>query len=132
MYSKSAPADGTVFEYIHTTYSQGTVSQTRGTARASRSPGRRPRPGGLATLPEIFPGVFLSDSKRRRRLVAANKIVSPANKDRPEHRRAFVAKRAALLQNRVSVSIIDLVTSRTFNLYRDLLELLGRGSLPGE
>lgn len=34
---------------------------------------------------------------RKRRLVAAIEIVSPANKDRPEHRNAFIAKCAALL-----------------------------------
>jgi hypothetical protein len=70
--------------------------------------------------------VRVYDTRRGRRLVAAVEIVSPANKDRPEHRRAFVAKCAALLQNRVSVSIIDLVTTRSFNLYRDLLELIGQ------
>lgn len=59
-------------------------------------------------------------------LVAAIEIVSPANKDRPEHRRAFVAKCAALLQQGVCVSIIDLVTSRRSNLYGDLLDLLGQ------
>jgi hypothetical protein len=48
--------------------------------------------------------------------VAAVKIVSPANKDRPEQRRAFVAKCAALLQNHVRVAIVALVTTRTFNL----------------
>src|SRR5262249_22229926 len=46
-------------------------------------------------------------------------------KDRPEHRRAFVAKCVALLQNQVSVSIIDLVTLRNFNLYGELLAFLG-------
>jgi hypothetical protein len=70
--------------------------------------------------------VRVYDSKRGRRLVAAIEIVSPANKDRPEHRRAFVAKCAALFQQLVSVTIIDLVTTRNFNLYGDLLELLGR------
>jgi uncharacterized protein DUF4058 len=69
--------------------------------------------------------VRVYDTKRGRRLVAAVEIVSPANKDRPEHRRAFVAKCVALLQQLVSVTIIDLVTTRTFNLYRDLLELIG-------
>jgi len=64
------------------------------------------------------------DQKRKCRLVAAVEIVSPANKDRPEHRSAFVAKCAALLQNRVSVTIIDLVTTRHFNLYGELLELI--------
>ena len=69
--------------------------------------------------------VLVYDHKRGRRLVAAVEIVSPANKDRPEHRRAFVAKCVALLQQRVSVTILDLVTTRAFNLYRDLLELIG-------
>jgi hypothetical protein len=69
--------------------------------------------------------VRVFDAKRNCRLVAAVEIVSPANKDRPEHRRAFVAKCAALLQERVSVTVVDLVTSRNFNLYRDLLDLAG-------
>lgn len=58
--------------------------------------------------------------------MAAVEIVSPANKDRPETRRAFVIKCAALLQNQVSVTIIDLVTTRNFNLYCELLELMGQ------
>ena len=70
--------------------------------------------------------VRVYDTKRHRRLVAAIEIVSPANKDRPEHRRTFVAKCAALLQQRVSVAIIDLVTTRQFNLYGDLLDLIGQ------
>ncbi len=78
----------------------------------------------LANLDEYSVRVY--DTRRGRRLVAAVEIVSPANKDRPEHRRAFVAICAALLQQRVSVCIVDLVTVRDFNLYADLLELLGR------
>ena len=70
--------------------------------------------------------VRVYDNKRGQRLVAAIEIVSPANKDRPEHRRAFVAKCAALLQKLVSVTIIDLVTTRNFNLYADLMELIGQ------
>lgn len=70
--------------------------------------------------------VLVYDQSRRRQLVAAVEIVSPANKDRPENRRAFVAKCAALLQKRVCVSIVDLVTIRQFNLYTDLLDLIGR------
>jgi hypothetical protein len=49
----------------------------------------------------------------------------PANKDRPETRRVFVAKCATLLASGVSVSVVDLVTSRHFNLYTELLEQLG-------
>jgi hypothetical protein len=37
-----------------------------------------------------------------------------------------VAKCAALLQERVCVSIVDLVTNRNFNLYADLLKLIDR------
>jgi hypothetical protein len=59
-----------------------------------------------------------------RGLVAAIEIVSPANKDRFENRRAFAAKCATLLQQGVSVSIVDLVTTRWRNLYGEILELL--------
>jgi hypothetical protein len=70
--------------------------------------------------------VRIYDVERERRLVAAIEIVSPSNKDRPEHRQAFVAKLAALLQKDVCVSIVDLITVRQSNLYADLLELIGR------
>jgi hypothetical protein len=70
--------------------------------------------------------VLIFDQTRGRELVAAIEIVSPANKDRPENRQAFVTKCAALLQNRVCVSIVDLVTTRQFNLYGELMTLAGR------
>jgi hypothetical protein len=60
------------------------------------------------------------------RLVAAIEIVSPANKDRAEARRTFAAKCEALLHQGVSVTIVDLVTARGFNLYGDLLDLIGQ------
>ena len=69
--------------------------------------------------------VRIYDSKRRSKLVAAIEIVSPSNKDRPETRRAFVDKCAALLRQDVSVAIVDVVTAHDFNLYADLLERLG-------
>ena len=68
--------------------------------------------------------VRVYDRDRGRRLVAAVELVSPANKDRPEHRRLFAAKCAALLQQHVSVVIVDVVTTRDFNLYADLLAML--------
>jgi hypothetical protein len=58
--------------------------------------------------------------------VAAVEIVSPSNKDRTEHRRAFVAKCAGLLQNGVCVTIIDLVTNRSADLYGESLDFFGR------
>ncbi len=78
------------------------------------------------TLPEYDEyEVRIYDARRGRHLVAAIEIVSPANKDRPEHRNAFVGKCAALLQKGVAVSIVDLVTVRQFNLYADLLAFVG-------
>ena len=70
--------------------------------------------------------VRVYDTRRGRQLVAAIEIVSPANKDRPENRRAFAGKTASLLRQGVSVSIVDVVTVRQFNLYADLLELIDR------
>ncbi len=70
--------------------------------------------------------VRLYDEKHERRLVAAVEIVSPGNKDRPESRRAFVAKCAALLRQDVSVAIVDVVTIRAFNLYAELLAFIGQ------
>ena len=70
--------------------------------------------------------VQIYDRRRRARLVAAVEIVSPSNKDRPESRRAFVAKCAGLLRERVSVIVVDVVTTRTANFYGELLEFLGQ------
>ncbi len=58
--------------------------------------------------------------------MAAIKLVSPRNKDRPESRRAFVGKVAALLQDEICVSIVDLVSIRHYSLYAELLEFFGR------
>lgn len=70
--------------------------------------------------------VLVLDQERDRRLVAAVELVSPANKDRSDSRRAFVTKCAALLQQRVAVAIVDLVTTRQFNLYAELLKWIGQ------
>ena len=69
--------------------------------------------------------VRIYDAQRERTLVAAIEIVSPANKDRPEKRNAFVGKCAALLRNGVAVSVVDLVTIRPFNLYAELMTFIG-------
>ncbi len=103
-----------------TSWSQG--SSEGGVATAAWAP-----PQATLSIPADLPAqdeyeVRVYDMDRGRRLVAAIEIVSPANKDRPEHRRAFVAKCSAMLQQQVSVVIADLVTTRQFNLYHDLLE----------
>jgi hypothetical protein len=70
--------------------------------------------------------VLVFDQERDRRLVAAVELVSPANKDRPESRRALVTKCAALLRQGIAIALVDLVTVRRFNLYAELLEWLGQ------
>ena len=67
----------------------------------------------------------MCDVRRGRRLVAAVEIISPANKDRAENRQQFTAKCAALLRQGVSLVLVDLVTVREFNLYYELLQLIG-------
>jgi hypothetical protein len=69
--------------------------------------------------------VRVYDTESDQRLVAAIELISPANKDRPESRRQFVAKCASLLQQQVSVTLVDVVTTRMFNLYSELLQWMG-------
>jgi len=108
--------------------------------------GQREEGGGLATAVWAPPAPTLAittdlpdqdeyevrvyDLRRGRQLVAAVEIVSPSNKDRPENRRAFVAKCAALLRNGVCVAILDLVTTRSANLQRELMEFIGQAEPP--
>jgi hypothetical protein len=56
--------------------------------------------------------------------VAAIELVSPANKDRPSHRRMFAVKCASYLQQGISVMVVDVVTERPGNLHAELLRLL--------
>lgn len=73
--------------------------------------------------------VLIYDIEREKRLVAAVEFVSPGNKDRAEHRQAFVVKCSVLLQQGVSVAIVDVVTNRSGNLYVQLLGELGVSDL---
>ena len=68
-----------------------------GVATAVWAP-RRPTFDIAVDLPEQDAHeVRVYDTQRHHRLIAAVKIISPANEDRPEHRRAVAAKCAALL-----------------------------------
>lgn len=117
----SAEIDITTFEKDNAPTGKG----EGGVATATWAP---PRPTfSVATeLPaqDVYE-VQVFDQKRHCRLVAAVEIVSPASKDRPDHREAFITKCAALLRERVSVAIVDIVTTRSQNLYVELLGRLG-------
>ncbi len=70
--------------------------------------------------------VLIYDHERGRELVATIEIVSPSNKDRPDHRRLFAGKCATLLKRGVSVTVVDFVTDMDFNLYAEMMALVGR------
>lgn len=55
-------------------------------------------------------------------LAGAIELVSPANKDRPETRDAFVSKCANYLRQGVGLIVVDVVTERHADLHRQLLE----------
>jgi hypothetical protein len=57
-------------------------------------------------------------------LAGAVELVSPANKDRPAHRDAFVSKCAAFLQQGIGLLVVDVVTERGGNLHDELLARL--------
>jgi hypothetical protein len=57
-------------------------------------------------------------------LVAAVELVSPSNKDRGEHRDAFLTKCEAYLYQGVGLVLVDIVTNRTANLHHELLQRL--------
>ncbi|MEZ4866604.1 MAG: DUF4058 family protein [Caldilineaceae bacterium] len=63
-------------------------------------------------------------------LVGAVELVSPANKDRPSERQAFVTKCENYLRQGVGLVIVDIVTKGRVNLHGDLLSRLG--APPGE
>jgi hypothetical protein len=94
-------------------------------------------PQATQTLDIDFPAqdvfeVRIVNDLRSTRLVAAIELVSPVNKDRPETRRAFVARCAAYLQERVSLVVADVVTSRHSNLHVELLDLFGLPHAAGD
>jgi hypothetical protein len=60
-------------------------------------------------------------------LVAAIELVSEANKDGEDTRRAFVVKCASYLQKGVSLVVVDAVTTYSANLHDELCDLIGTG-----
>lgn len=79
-------------------------------------------------LPAVFPDdievqVFATTTGAT--LVGAIELVSPANKDRHDTRRAFADKCAAYLNRGIGLIVIDIVTNRTANLHNELVSLLG-------
>jgi hypothetical protein len=84
-------------------------------------------PATSLVMPAVFPDeieVQVFRMSGGATLVGAIELVSPGNKDRPETRRAFVAKCASYLQMGIGLMIVDIVTERQANLHNDLVGFL--------
>jgi hypothetical protein len=82
--------------------------------------------GNVAAADQDMYEVRLCDDRHSSRPVAVVELVSPFNKNRPAHRRAFAVKCAAYIQQHVSVVLVDVVTERNENLHDELMRALGR------
>lgn len=104
--------------------------------------GKYAPPKPTVTLEPLMPDqdiyeVRIYDVRNKRQLVAVIELISPSNKDRPENRMSFLTKIANLLHLGISVTIVDVVTTRRSNLYGELLNFfesddpaLGKESAP--
>jgi hypothetical protein len=99
---------------------------------SAASPWTPPEP--TSTIP--FPGpqdiveVRIMNRSYSPGLVGAIELVSPANMDRPDHRRAFVSQCHAKLAEGAGLIVVDIVTERRNNLHRRLMERV-KFKLPG-
>jgi hypothetical protein len=65
-------------------------------------------------------------------LVGVVEMVSPANKDRPESRDAFISKCDNYLRDAIGLVVLDVVTDLKANLHSQLLERYGESDLPDD
>jgi uncharacterized protein DUF4058 len=95
-------------------------------------------PEASRTMPAVFPDTFevrVFSTVSGLTLVGAIELISPANKDRPEERRAFATKCASYLYQGISLVIIDIVTNRRANLHNETMRVMamaGEYELPAE
>jgi hypothetical protein len=86
-------------------------------------------PAPTLTIPLDFAGevveVLVYSREAGPTLAGAIELVSPANKDRPSHRDAFVSKCMVYLQLGVGLVVVDVVTDRRANLHDELVARLG-------
>ena len=77
------------------------------------------------TLTEAVVEVGIFSRSGGPQLAGAVELVSPANKDRPAHRDAFVSKCATYIQSGIGLVIVDVVTDRTADFHSELLQRIG-------
>ena len=115
------------FEYASTRVDQ---AHRAGTATATLEARPWAPPAPAMRMPAVFPDsleVLVFRTETGPTLVAAIELVSPGNKDREEHRRAFAAKCSSYMQQGIGLMIIDIVTNRQANLHNALVRQLNAG-----
>jgi hypothetical protein len=89
------------------------------------APPQLPQTALLPVMPaDVFAVQILTDEEGPR-LVGAVELVSPSNKDRPGNRHTFTVECGSYLYQEIGLVVVDIVTNRTSNLHRHLLDLLG-------
>lgn len=109
---------------------QGSEPSSGGVATAGRKTWSPAAPSW--TMPGQLPEgleVLVYSGEGGPTLVGAIELVSPANKDRTETRRAFAVKCASYLYQGIGLLIVDVVTSRSANLHNELVKLLHQPAL---
>jgi hypothetical protein len=102
-------------------------SESAGPAISTLPPRVWTPPAPAITIPATFSDSFevlVFDDEGDARLVAAIELVTPANKDREAHRRAFSIKCASYLSQGISAVVVDIVTSREANVHDEIMRLL--------
>lgn len=112
-----------VAELEETPLDSGNGDLGGGVAVATYAPPAVARTTAVAFPEEVAVRVY--DFRAGRTLVGVIELVSPANKDRPDARRAFAMKCCTFLHDRIGLVIADIVTAYHANLHRDILALLG-------
>ena len=109
------------------TYEDDALTRSSGNGVALAEPAIYTPPAATLTIASVFPDAFevrVFQKTGGLTLVAVIELVSPANKDRPEERKAFAAKMAGYLFQGVSAIVVDIDTSRRFNLHNEIVKLL--------
>jgi hypothetical protein len=129
---------GPMVEIDVATFTDHEASAPRSGGTATLSPRTWAPPAPAIIVPAAFPDAFevlVFDGEGGARLVAAIELVSPANKDRDTHRRAFAIKCASYLCRGIGLIVVDIVTSRRANLHNEIGQVLDQGeafALPAE
>jgi hypothetical protein len=125
---------GPMAEIDAATFTEDDSSVRRSGGAATVSPRAWAPPAPAIIVPVAFPDAFevlVFESEGGARLVAAIEFVSPGNKDRDAHRRAFAVKCASYLCRGIGLIVVDIVTSRRANLHNEIGQVLGQaGAFP--